>query len=272
MENSSTKPVDPKDLQMTFPPAPSNIDEIEWRARIELSAAYRLTYIYGWTSIVYNHITMRVPGTDTFLINPFGLSYNEITASNLVLLDLDGNKVSQDNSWPVNKAGYLIHSAIHKARPNDLHCVMHTHETMSQTIAALDLEVVPVMQEGCQLFERIGYHDFEGIILNEKEQERLTKALGKKNHTLVLKNHGLITAGQNVAWAFIRHLLFVKNAEILLRAYSTGQKLNYIPAKIMRHTREQFEGGDAQAGAIVRHPEWPALLRMLDRTDSSWKT
>ncbi len=248
------------------------ISDAEWRARVELAAAYRLTHFYGWTSVVYNHITLRVPDTDYFLINAFGLRYDEITASNLVLIDLDGNKIDPDNKWPVNKAGYLIHSAIHRARPDDLHCVMHTHEPYSQTMSALNVKSVPLVQEACQLFERVGYHDFEGIVLDESEQERLVAAMGTTNHTLVLKNHGLLTAGASAAWAFVRHQLFIRNAEIQLRAMATGADISTISEEVMRSTRHQFEGGDAQAGAAVRHPEWPAFLRMLDQIDPSWKT
>ena len=260
------------DLTYDLPTAPEGMDLEEWKARVELAAAYRLTHYHGWTSVVYNHITLRVPGTDTFLINPFGLRYDEITASNLILIDLDGNKVDQTNDMPVNKAGYLIHSAIHRARPNDLHCVMHTHEPFSQSLSALNVEVVPLVQEACQLFERIGYHEFEGIVLDQSEQLRLVKAMGEKNHTLVLKNHGLLTAGPSAAWAFIRHQLFIRNAQIQLKVMASGGEISHIPENVMRHTRHQFEGGDAQAGASVRHPEWPAFLRLLDKIDVSWKT
>jgi ribulose-5-phosphate 4-epimerase/fuculose-1-phosphate aldolase len=260
------------DLHPAYPDAPKGMDDGEWRARVDLAAAYRLTHFYGWTSVVYNHITLRVPGTDSFLINPFGLRYDEITASNLILIDLDGNKIDPDNKWPVNKAGYLIHSAVHRARPDDLHCVMHTHETHSQTMCALNVEAVPMVQEACQLFERIGYHEFEGIVLDTSEQERLVAALGDVNHTLVLRNHGLITAGPSVAWAFVRHQHFIRNAEIQLRAMASGGDISYLSAEVMRHTRHQFEGGDAQGGAAVRHPEWPAFLRLLDGIDPDWKS
>jgi len=128
-----------------------------------------------------------------------------------------------------------------------------------------------MVQEACQLFERVGYHDFSGIVLDVGEQEQLCKSMGAVNHTLVLKNHGLITAGSSVAWAFIRHGVFIRNAEIQLRAMATGGEISVIPDDIMRHTRNQFEGGDAQAGAAVRHPEWPAYIRLLDKIDPEWK-
>jgi len=258
-------------LKNTYPRCPKGMSINEWQARVDLAAVYRLTDYYGWTSVVYNHITLRIPKTDTFLINPFGLRYDEIRASNLVRLDLKGNKLDSV-SWPINKAGYNIHSAIHKARSKDLHCVMHTHEPMSQTIAALKEKVVPMFQEGCQLYERVGYHDFEGIVLDGSEKKRIVKSLGKKNHTLVLRNHGLITAGPSAIWAFARHQLFIRNCEIQLKAMASGTKLNKIPKNVMEHTRQQFEGGDAQGGAEVRHPEWPAYWRLLDKLDPSWKT
>ncbi len=260
------------DLQAHYPDTPKGMSDAEWHARIDLAATYRLTHFYGWTSVVYNHITLRVPGTDTFLINAFGVRYDEITASNLLLIDLDGNQIDQKSGWPVNKAGYLIHSAVHRARPDDLHCVMHTHETYSQTMAALNVEVVPMVQEACQLYERIGYHEFEGIVLDASEQERLVAALGADKHTLVLKNHGLLTAGPSAAWAFIRHQHFIRNAEIQLRAMASGGEISKLSPEVMRHTRHQFEGGDAQGGAAVRHPEWPAFLRLLDSMDPGWKS
>ena len=259
------------DLKVTYPKTPDGMSNEDWRARVDLAAVYRLTDYYGWTSVVYNHITLRIPGTDTFLINPFGLRYDEIRASNLVRLDLDGNKLD-DIDAPINKAGYIIHSAIHAARKDDLHCVMHTHEPISQTMCSVEEKFVPMVQEACQLYERVGYHEFEGIVLDSSEKERMIKALGKKNHTLVLKNHGLLTAGPSAIWAFVRHQIFIRNSDIQLRALSSGAKLSQIPIAVIEHTREQFEGGSAQGGAVVRHPEWPAFWRLLDKLDPDWKT
>lgn len=254
---------------IALPPAPMGMDQEEWLSRLELSACYRMVDHFGWTAIVYNHITLRIPGTDHFLINPFGKRYDEITASDLIRITIDGEKVSASD-WPVNKAGYEIHSTIHKARA-DLHCIIHTHEPISQALAALDAPAVPVTQEGCQFFERVGYHDFEGIVLDGSEGPRIAAALGATNHTLVLKNHGLITAGPDCIWAFVRHHAFIRNCDVQLRAMAAG-RLVPIPDDVMVRTRTQFEGGSAQAGAKVRHPEWPALVRLIDRKDPSWKT
>lgn len=251
-----------------LPPAPAGMSEVEWFARLQLAICYRLVDHHDWTSVVYNHITLRVPGTDEFLINPFGLRYDEIRASDLIRIDLDGNKKS-DSPWPVNEAGYQIHSTIHRARP-DLHCVLHTHEVISQTLAATNSPAIPVTQEGCQFYERVGYHDFEGIVLDGSEAPRIVAALGTANHTLVLRNHGLITAGPDCIWAYVRHRAFVRNTDVQIRAMATGD-LRPIPDAVMARTREQFEGGAASAKALVRHPEWPALVRLMDCRDPSWK-
>jgi len=258
-----------RSFEIEFRPAPARMSDSEWQTRLQLAACYRLVDHYGWTSVVYNHISCRIPGTDHLLINPFGMRYDEIRASDLIRIDIDGNQ-QDDSEWPVNVAGYLIHSAIHKARPQDLHCVLHTHEAVSQSLCALNSPAIPVTQEGCQFFERTGYHDFEGIVLDDGEQQRIVHALGERNHTLVLKNHGLITAGPDCTWAFVRHLAFIRNADVQLRAMAAGD-LRPIDEAVMAKTREQFEGGTAQAGARVRHPEWPALIRLIDRIDPAWK-
>lgn len=268
MEQSATEIGAAFGTDIDLPEAPAGMDSAEWFARLQLAACYRLVDHYGWTSVVYNHITLRIPGTEDFLINPFGLRYDEIGASDLIRIDIDGNRKS-DSPWPVNLAGYRIHSTIHKARP-DLHCVLHTHEPVSQALAATDSPAIPVTQEGCQFFERVGYHDFEGIVLDGEEGPRIVAALGPVNHTLVLRNHGLITAGPTCVWAFVRHCHFISNTKVQLAAMAAGG-LRRIPEAVMAKTREQFEGGSASANALVRHPEWPALIRLIDAKDASWK-
>ena len=250
------------------PDVPEGMAANEWYARLELAACYRLVDHFGWTSVVYNHITLRVPETDDFLINPFGLRYDEICASNLVRIDREGNNVGSSD-WPVNKAGFVIHSAIHQGR-EDLHCVIHTHEPQSQALCATGHPVIPVTQEGCQFHERVGYHDFRGIVLDGSEGPELVAALGAQNHTLVLRNHGLITCGPDCIWAFVRHWQFIRNTQVQMMAHAAGNLLE-IPAEVMVKTREQFEGGSAQADAKIRHPEWPALVRLIDAKDPGWK-
>lgn len=245
-------------------------DEVEWRARVDLTLAYRLVDYYGWSTQVYNHISLRIPNTKHILINAFGLMYNEIKPSNLVKIDLDGNKVD-DSPYPVNKAGFLIHSAIHKAR-NDLNCVIHTHNIDTQAVSALKGGFIPLMQEAYQFYERIGYHKYEGIVLDESEQERLVQALGDKNHTLMLHNHGVITTGANVASAFVLMYQLIRGCEVQLKVMASGDEIIQASEDVMIKTRKQFEGGASQAGAEVLLPEWPAYYRMMSRIDSKWNT
>lgn len=258
------------DLDRAQGGAAHGISAEEWQVRLDLAACYRLVHHHGWTSQVYNHITARVPGSEAFLINPFGLGYDEITASNLVKIDLDGNKLD-DPPHPVNKAGYVIHSAIHGAR-HDIACVLHTHSENAVAVSCLEEGFVPMTQTGFMFFERIGTHEYEGIALDLDERERLVTDLGPENHTLLLHNHGLITTGPSVASAFTRLYHFEDNAAIQLKVMASGGTLKLPSRAVMERTREQFEGGAAQAGAAVRLPEWPAYLRLLDRIDPSWRS
>jgi len=251
------------------PYVPPEFSEVEWQARLDLALCYRLVDYYGWTSQVYNHISLRIPGTEHLLINGFGFMYHEIKASNLVKIDIDGNIVD-GSPYPVNKAGYYIHSAIHTARP-DLQCVIHSHDIDCQAVASIEGGFIPLTQESCQFHERIGYHDYEGIVLDAAEKARLVGVLGATNHTLLLHNHGVITTGPSATWAFVRLYQIIRGCQVQLRAMASGQPLKRIPEEVMIKTREQFEGGDAQAGAQVRHPEWPACIRLMDRHAPDWR-
>ncbi len=247
---------------------PTGYSEEEWRARVDLALCYRMVDYYGWTTQVYNHISLRIPNTNQFLINPFGLLYSEIKPSNLVKIDIDGNKVD-DSPYPVNKAGFIIHSAIHKAR-KDLHCVLHTHNPDTQAVSCLKGGFVPLMQEAYQFYGRVGYHDFEGIVLDDSEQERLVNSLGSTNHTLFLRNHGIVTTGANATWAFVRMYNIIQACKVQLKAMASGDEIIQASEEAMLRTREQFEGGEAQAGAEVRHPEWLAYYRLLKKIDPNW--
>ena len=242
----------------------------EWQARVELAACYRLAHHHGWTTLVYNHITARIPGTEDLLINPFGLMYDEITASNLVKIDIEGNKLC-NSPHPVNKAGYVIHSAVHQARP-DFQCSLHTHSEQAEALACVSTGFVPMTQTGCMFYERVGYHDFQGIALDEAERKSLIADLGKTNHTLVLKNHGVLVCAPNIPWAISRMYSFEMACRSQLKAMASGAPLNKLSHEVMSHTRDQFESGDSAAGADVLLPEWPAWLRMLDRQDPGWRT
>ncbi|MEM7253800.1 MAG: class II aldolase/adducin family protein [Pseudomonadota bacterium] len=249
---------------------PAGYNEAEWHTRIDLAACYRLVDYYGWTSTVYNHIAARIPDTEELLINPFGLRYSEITASNLVKIDIEGNKL--DNSpYPVNRAGYVIHSAIHAAR-RDLQCSLHTHSENSTAVACLEAGFIPMTQTGAMFYERIGYHDYEGIALDEAERERLVDDMGPINHTLLLKNHGVVVCGHTIPWTFTRMYEFENSCRVQLKAMAAGGQLNRLSHDTLVRTRTQFEGGGAQAGAVVQLPEWPAHLRLLDEIDPSWRS
>lgn len=253
-------------------PIPAGFSEQEWRTRVDLAATYRLVHLHGWTSQVYNHITARIPGTEELLINPFGHAYDEIRPDNLVKIDIDGNKLD-DNPYPVNQAGYTIHSAVHAARP-DLQCVVHTHSQNATAICCLEEGFIPLTQMGCMFYERIGTHEFEGIALDLAERERLVSALGATNHTLLLHNHGILICGPSIAHAFTRLYHFEDCAGVQLKAMAAAAgeaTLKRPRPEVVAKTREQFESGASQGGADVLLPEWPAYLRMLDRADPDWR-
>jgi len=241
----------------------------EWKTRIELAAFYRIVDHFNWTSLVYNHITARIPHTEHFLINGFGLNYSEITATNLIKIDIEGNKLCGSN-LPFNDAGYTIHSAIHSFR-EEFQCVAHTHSKYSVALSSLSEKFLPVTQEGFQFYERVGYHDYNGIALDLSERKSLQEDLGKQNHTLILKNHGLLICGESIPLCFSRLYQFEKAAEIQLITMSTNSQLNMPSEDVIRKTRHQFEYGDSQAGALTELPEWPATVRLIDKIDASWR-
>lgn len=240
----------------------------EWDMRVELAACYRLLHHFGWTDLIYNHITARVPGADHhYLINPYGLMYDEIKASNLIKIDLDGN-ILEDTPYEINPAGFVIHSAVHGAR-EDVVCVIHTHSRAGTAISALKEGLVPVNQGGFQFHDRIAYHDYEGFALDAEERRRLIADLGARR-VMILRNHGLLTAGRSVAEAF-RLIYYLEQAcQARLDALQTGREIILPPETVREHTAQQWEGGAAGIGTTNLR-EWPALLRMLDRRDSSYR-
>lgn len=249
-----------------------SMSDTEWQTRVDLAATYRLVHYYKWTSQVYNHITARIPSTEALLINPFGHGYDEIGPRDLVKIDIDGNKLD-DSPYPVNQAGYTIHSAIHAARP-DLQCVVHTHSQNATAICCLEEGFIPLTQMGCMFHERIATHEFEGIALDLEERQSLVKDLGDSNHTMLLYNHGILICGQSIAHAFTRLYHFEDCAGVQLKAMAAvagGATLKRPRPEVVAKTREQFESGASQGGADVLLPEWPAYLRMLDRIYPGWR-
>ncbi len=241
---------------------PNTYSDAEWQARVDLAAAYRLTAHFGMTALINNHITSRVPGTDDqFLINEYGLGYDEVTASNLVKIDLDGNVLEEGEHW-INIAGYVIHSAVHAAR-HDVKCVMHTHTPYGMAVSALEEGLLPLQQDTYRFHERVSYHEFEGVALDADERERLVTDLGSTN-AMVLRNHGLLTLGSSVAEAWITMWELERACQIQVLAQSTGQAIRQAPLASIEKTVGFFDGDN---GSMA----WPWLLRLIDRKDASYK-
>ena len=234
----------------------------EWQARVDLAAAYRLTDHFGMTTLIYNHITARAPGTDDqFLINEYGLGYDEITASNLLKIDLHGN-ILEEGTHRINFTGYVIHSAIHSAR-HDLTCVMHTHTPYGMAVSTLEEGLLPLQQEAYQFHDRVSYHEFQGVAVDVDERERLVTDLGH-NHSMILRNHGLLTGGRSVAEAWVRMWQLELACKIQVLAQSTGQPIRQAPMSAIDKAAAFFDGESADL-------EWAWLLRTIDRKDPSYK-
>jgi ribulose-5-phosphate 4-epimerase/fuculose-1-phosphate aldolase len=236
----------------------------EREARIDLAACYRLIAQFRMTDLVYTHISARIPGTEHFLLNPYGFLFEEVTASNLVRIDIDGNIV-EDTSYTVNPAGFTIHSAIHRAR-SDVNCVLHTHTRAGIAISALREGLLPISQIALQFYNRLAYHDYEGIALDLDERDRLARDLGDRK-AMILRNHGLLTAGASVAEAFSLMFYLERACEIQIAALSTGRELIVPTPEVCEKAARQHEEDDEPAGTR----EWRALLRQLDGTDPSYR-
>lgn len=238
----------------------------EWDLRVNLAACYRLVAMYGWTDLVFTHISARIPGPEHyFLINPYGLMFDEITASNLVKVDHDGNKVL-DTPYPVNRAGFVIHSAIHDAR-EDIQCVLHTHTRAGVAVSAQKCGVLPISQQSTFVLTSLAYHDYEGVAVHDEERPRLQNDLGTASF-FMLRNHGLLTVGKSVAEAFLAMYLFESTCQIQLSAQAGGELLQVDP-HILEGTAHSAKVQTSGLGADF---VWPALLRKLDRTDTSYRT
>lgn len=243
-----------------------HLGDEELRLRRELAAVYRLVAHFRMTDLIFTHISLRLPGPDHhFLINPYGLLFEEITASNLVKIDLHGNPV-EPTPYPVNPAGFVIHSAIHAARP-DAHCVLHTHTKAGCAVAAQQGGLLPVNQMSMEFHNRVGYHDYEGVALNLDEQERLVADIGDHD-ALILRNHGLLTVGETAAQAFLRMYYLEKACESQVTAQAGGTALTLPSADVAEHTARQLRG--EEHGSDLQDDQaydlaWQALLRLVGR-------
>jgi ribulose-5-phosphate 4-epimerase/fuculose-1-phosphate aldolase len=240
------------------------LTDAERKARVELAAAYRVFDLLGWTEMIFNHITVRVPGPEVrFLINPFGLHYSEITASSLVLIDVDGNPV-RETEWPVNRAGFVIHSAIHGAI-GQAHCVMHTHTTSGIAVACLKEGLSPDNFYGAMLHGRVAYHDFEGITVEEGERERLVRDIGDKP-AVILRNHGLLAWGPSVSEAFLMLWTMQRACDVQIAASGAG-RINPIRPEVFPQTVR--EAGPAEKRTC--DDVFAALQRQIDARDPSYR-
>ncbi|AEG91129.1 class II aldolase/adducin family protein [Ramlibacter tataouinensis] len=239
----------------------------EGQLRVDLAACYRLVAMYGWSDLVFTHISARVPGPEHhFLINPYGLMFDEITASSLVKVDAQCNKVI-DSPFPVNPAGFTIHSCIHDAR-HDVQCVLHTHTRAGVAVSAQKNGVLPISQQSTFVLASLAYHDYEGVALRDEERPRLVADLGGKTF-LVLRNHGLLTVGKSVPEAFLSMYTFENTCRIQIDAQAGGGELVTVDPRILQGLPQVMKQVTAGQGAGIA---WPALLRRLDRTDASYRT
>jgi ribulose-5-phosphate 4-epimerase/fuculose-1-phosphate aldolase len=246
-----------------------DISDAEWELRVHLAAAYRGVEYYGWTEQIYGHLTARVPGVeDHFLINPYGLNYDEITASNLVKIDVDGNVISGGRHI-VNYAGFVIHSAIHMAGSKDNLVVMHTHTRAGMAVAALKEGLLPISMFSTAFHKRLAYHEYEGAALRLDERERIVKSLGDAR-AMILRNHGLLVVGRTVAETFLRLYRLERACQIQLDAAAAGT-LNIMPEGLAAQSGadlDSFQGLHPQGEGGV---ELEALMRKLDRIDGSYR-
>jgi ribulose-5-phosphate 4-epimerase/fuculose-1-phosphate aldolase len=254
-------------MNLAIPSMESQVSSEEWAMRVDLAACYRLAALYHWDDLIFTHISARVPGPEHhFLINPYGMLFEEITASSLVKVDLEGKSVV-DTPYPINPAGFTIHSAIHAAR-EDAKCVLHLHTLNGVAVSAQKNGVLPVSQQSIFVLASLGYHDYEGVALNEAEKPRLVQDLGDKSF-LMLRNHGLLTVAGTVPDAFLLMYLFESACAIQLRAQSGGGELIPIDPRIIGGAKAQAAQVTKGAGGGLA---WPGLLRKLDRLDGRFRS
>ena len=245
--------------------------EQEWQARVDLAACYRLVALYGMSDMMANHISSHVPGEPgAFLINAYGMMYEEITASSLIKVDLQGRILSKPDfgelNYGINKAGYVIHSAVHEARP-EVGCVIHTHSWASMAVSTLECGLLPITQTAMR-FLKIGYHDYQGVVLHDQEKASLLQDLGQ-GEALILRNHGALTVGRTVGEAFNWMHRLELACRSQLAAMACNSPLVKVPADVLEETWNNYQPGTRRPYGLM---EWPALLRKLDRLDPSYRT
>ena len=246
-----------------IPSARGQVSAEEWETRVNLAACYRLVDLYEMSDMTRTHISAKVPGEEAFLLNPFGLMFNEVTASSLTKVDIDGNALSE-SPYKINPAGYTIHSAVHSGR-EDVMCVLHTHSIAGMAISALECGLMPISQHAMRFYNRVAYHDYEGLAFDLDERARLIGDLGQHN-VMVLRNHGLLSAGRTIDEAFSLIFYLEKCARSQLQAMATGEKILIPPAEVCEHAARQFE---KNVNLSIR--DWPGHLRRLDALDPGFR-
>jgi ribulose-5-phosphate 4-epimerase/fuculose-1-phosphate aldolase len=245
----------------------------EWQARVDLAACYRLVDLFGMSDMMANHISMRVPGEETFLLNPYGMMYEEITASSLIKVNLAGDILSKPDfashnaglDYGINRAGYVIHSALHEARP-EVACIIHTHSWASMAVSSLECGLLPITQTAMR-FLKISYHDYEGVVLTDQEKISLVRDMGS-SEAMILRNHGAIVVGRSVGEAFnwLHRLELACQSQIA--AMSCNSPFRNVPPDILEATWNNYQPSTRRPYGLM---EWPALLRKLDRLDVGYK-
>lgn len=255
-------------LSLSIPSLQGKVSDAEWQTRVDLAACYRLFDLYGMSDLTANHISARVPGEDAYLINPYGMLYEEITASSLIKMDENGKVLFCPDfgslNYGVNRAGYVIHSAIHAARP-DVGCVAHTHTPAGMAVSSLECGILPLTQTAMR-FADVRYHDFEGVVLDEAEKASLQRDLGDGSY-LILRNHGLLVATTTVPEAFNAMQRFEQVCRAQLLALACHQEFRHVPEGIVEETRMSYLPGTRRPFGVM---EWPAMLRKLNRLDRGY--
>ena len=240
--------------------------EAEWAARQQLAACYRVFAIMGWDELIFNHLTVKLDEPGAFLINPYGLHFSEVTASSLVKIDIDGNKLDADNPYPVNRAGFVQHSLFHREL-SDAHAIIHTHTTATVAVCSLEGGLQPVNFYACNFTGQLAYHDFEGVTVRDEEGPALLASLGDKR-IMMLRSHGPVVMGKTLPDAFIKYWALQRACEHQLATLSMGQPI-HVPAEVIAvHQRDigqtAIPGGSGRA-------EFDAMVRRVDKIDRSWR-
>jgi ribulose-5-phosphate 4-epimerase/fuculose-1-phosphate aldolase len=242
-------------------PVRERVSRDEWQVRVDLAAAYQLAAIFKWTDLIYTHFSARVPGSEDFLINPYGLMFDEITASNLVRIDEHGKVIDDPLGLGYNEAGFVIHGCVHAARPG-INCVIHTHTRAGVAVSAMKCGLLPISQHAMRVQRQVTYHDYEGIALDMDERTRMAKDLGRTSKAMILRNHGLLSLGETVREAFELMYYLDCACQIQIDAMAGGQDNVLTMSQSAADTAsEQFERPDRPS----THKDWPALLRLLER-------